>query len=97
MTELAEALGPNGTIICNYGYPTAPPTCNGMMIERGGDGSGDIQKMQQYAGHIIEYHAQYADRTVATFNASLAAFLVGAAAGAAALRFGPIPKGYRPQ
>eukprot|EP00935_MAST-01C_sp_MAST-1C-sp1_P001262 g1262.t1 len=49
-----------------------------MMIERGGDGSGDIQKMQQYAGHIIEYHAQYADRTVATFNASLAAFLVGA-------------------
>jgi hypothetical protein len=54
MNRLVQGLGPNGSIICNYGYPTAPPTCNGMMMERGGSGAKDIETLQTYAGRIVQ-------------------------------------------
>jgi hypothetical protein len=48
-----------------------------MMMERGGSGVKDIETLQTYAGRIVQYHAQYADRALGTFNATLAAFLAG--------------------
>ena len=83
---LAAALGPGATLISNYATDEALAVCTGGMMERGGSGAGDVQQLQALAARtcgpyalpcVVEYHAQYADRDAATFNATIAAFLVG--------------------
>ena len=84
---LAAALGPDATMISNYFTPEAETVCSGGMIERGGSGLGDVQNLMYYANRtcgarglpcLVDYHAQYADVVhSATYNSTLATFLVG--------------------
>jgi hypothetical protein len=81
VTSLREQLGPQAAIIGNYGLSVTTSAANGRMIERGGSGDGAIRSLQalarQYPGEIVEYHAQYADRSTGTFNSTLATFMLG--------------------
>ena len=54
--------------------------CDGGMIERFGCSAGNIKTLLSLsaAGKLAQVHAQYADTNVATFNSSLACFLIGA-------------------
>ena len=85
---LSAALGPRATLISNYATDEALAVCEGGMMERGGSSLGDVQLLQQLAARscglhgsgepcLVDYHAQYADRDPATFNATVAAFLAG--------------------
>lgn len=84
--QLAAALGPNATIISNYATPEALAVCSGGMMERGGSGVDSIKQLQSLGSRtcglyaqpcLVDYHAQYADRSKVTFANNLAAFLVG--------------------
>ena len=85
MNQLRAALGPEAAIIGNYGTAKVG-ALNGRMIERGGSGDGAIKALQYFAvnfpGQIVEYHAQNADESPGTFNATLATFLLGSGPGA---------------
>eukprot|EP01046_Picozoa_sp_COSAG06_P039209 COSAG06_NODE_4606_length_4106_cov_7.039681_2_plen_250_part_00 len=85
VNQLREALGPSGVVIGNYGTANVP-SLNGRMIERGGSGDNTIKALQDlsasHPGQVVEYHAQYADRSSGTFNNTLATFLLGMGPGA---------------
>ena len=60
--------------------------CSGGMMERGGSGVNDVKQLQTLGNRscglfglpcLVDYHAQYADRSAVTFGNTLAAFLVG--------------------
>lgn len=85
--SLAQRLGPNKTTISNYPTDDALKLCSGGMMERG----GSIEAIMSWANKscglwsqpcLLDYHAQYADRNIGTFNQSLASFLVAMYRGA---------------
>ena len=78
---LAAALGPQGTLISNYATQEALSVCSGGMMERGGSGVNDVKQLQTLGNRtcglweqpcLVDYHAQYADRSEATFANNLA-------------------------
>ena len=76
---LRSQVGPNATIIGNYGASITGVDGVGAMMERGGSGGNNVEALQGYAkqGKTVEFHAQYAGEKGAVFNATLAAFLCG--------------------
>jgi len=79
-TRLRDQLGPNATIIGNYGV--SAPDVSGMMIERWGASVENIELLASSSPRLIEVHAQYAARSAETFNRSIAGFLAGMGEGA---------------
>lgn len=80
--RLAEALGPDRTLISNYPTDDALAICSGGMMERGGSIPDIMSWADKRCGRgqgpcLLDYHAQYADRSLETFNTSLANFLIG--------------------
>eukprot|EP00041_Stephanoeca_diplocostata_P030143 m.904777 g.904777 ORF g.904777 m.904777 type:complete len:438 (+) comp23695_c0_seq51:140-1453(+) len=80
--ELARRLGPNRTTISNYPTPDALALCSGGMMERGGTRAQIASWSNKTCGLwgqpcVLDYHAQYADRNIATFNSSITNFLLG--------------------
>jgi hypothetical protein len=75
--ELVRRLGASKTTISNYATPEAMAVVSGGMMERGGDIEHIQAFVRRWPGQLLDFHAQYADRSIATFNSSLAAFLVG--------------------
>lgn len=80
--ELAKRLGPNKTTISNYPTNEALKLCTGGMMERGGSIEAVISWADKRCGLwdqpcLLDYHAQYADRDIGTFNNSVANFLIG--------------------
>lgn len=83
VARLATTLGPDKTLITNYATPEALHWCQGGMLERGGGPTdvfafADVSCGPDGADCLLDYHAQYADRSDANFNKSLAQFLIGA-------------------
>ena len=76
----ASSGGGECTLISNYATAEALAVCDGGMIERFGCSVGNIKTLMGLAssGKLAQVHAQYADTNVATFNSSLACFLVAA-------------------
>lgn len=76
---MRSQVGPNATIIGNYGASITGVDGVGAMMERGGSGGNNVEALQGYAkqGKTVEFHAQYAGEKGAVFNATLAAFLCG--------------------
>ena len=79
---LSQRLGPNRTTISNYPTDDALKLCTGGMMERGGSIEDTLSWQNKTCGLwnqpcLLDYHAQYADRSIAGFNSSLANFLIG--------------------
>lgn len=80
ISELAQRLGKNKTLISNYPTPEALALCSGGMMERGGSSASIEAFGKKTCGPwkqpcLLDYHAQYFSHPA---DGKMASFLIGA-------------------